>query len=100
MVMESTPLTVLLRRQLATLRNEATWALDALVHGHHPPHGFEIQVASALESIALAGLAAGDKCRGYAERIRSRPAEQWSVDDAKGAIALLDAALAELGGAR
>jgi hypothetical protein len=94
--MVSLTLRTLLRRQLTTLRNEAVWAREGLTRGHQPPHGFDVQVASALDSIDRAGLVAGRRAARYSEQILGRASEAWDVGDIDRVIDQLDDALREL----
>ena len=78
------------------LRNEAVWALDGLAKGHAPHHGFEEELAAALESIAVTDLPNAEACRLFANDLRGRRAESWAVDDVQRVITQIDAALSQL----
>ena len=72
------------------------WARDALTRGHQPPHGFDVQVVSALDSIRLAELSVGPRLANYSAQILSRHSESWALEDIDRVIDQLDNALREL----
>jgi hypothetical protein len=90
---ETTPFKTLLRRQLVNLRSEAAWARAGLIEGQQPPHGFDVQVASAFDSIARAGIETAADYPAYVQQVRALHGRPWEVADAERVLEHLDLAV-------
>lgn len=86
----------MLRNQLNSYRSTVIAAREAVANGHQPPHGFDVEAASHMESIGYAGLSISSKCANYASEIRSKPRDAWDLLSIDSIITAVDDALQKL----